>query len=536
MTILIRLINCSSGQVRNMERTLEAQAKVDEEICMLKERINELLTFRNSIALINQLPAEIFVQIFKSCQPPSVGDPRDIDDDDTLEFDEWLRITQVCQRWRSIAFDAKEFWTTIPTHNDVYAELAFKLSDPLPISILDTAKDMDVDNLRGSSHDLYYLLLDRAEKVEVRSPTGQSYLLYALRDAPSVQELILENLELTNLSRSSLPVLLRSLTVSNCPTGVDWGWLELEHLTELRIDISDIPDQVDISWFIDRMQHLPSLCLLEVVNLFESDSGGSSRRLSLKRLLISDAITLASTFLAYVDFRPDFTLMAELLYHDTLDEGQNFMQILDHHLQGAQRIIRHAVLNCDQDTDGRNGRGFSCQFFDWDLSNPFLHIRTNSTTIDPGIWLDLIQTLHWDQLQHLSVEAIKGVQGWQTWPLRDLHFLRELYIHDTQSFDGFFKCLASDTVFAEESNNWDHVLFPALKELTLRDIRFKQQEKVRLAHILNIRRIHGYGLEQLSFVDGNLTSEPDGTELITQAVDKLIVTTQRKGRDWRRKL
>ncbi|TFK60835.1 hypothetical protein BDN72DRAFT_850213 [Pluteus cervinus] len=522
-----------------MERILKAQAKIDEEICTLKKRLQYLLTFRNSIALINQLPAEIFVHIFRSCQPASFGDRRGTKEICASQFDQWLHITQVCQRWRSIAFGSKELWTTIPMHNDVYAELAFKLSKPLPISIIDTTNDVDEDDVEASSCDLYSSLLERAEKVEIRRSVGESYLVYALGEAHSVQELILDSLDITYLSGSPFPASLKSLTLSQCE--FDWSWLELDQLTELHIKAMDAPEPVDFSWFVGHMQHLPSLCLLEVVNILRDDLEDPSFHLNLQHLVINDDITLVSKLLSYVNLKPDFTLMVELLYQANLDEGQTLMLSLDHHLQASQHVIRHVVLDCED--EGRmalsnHKRGFSCQFFDQDPSNPFVHINADVDTEMSRTWLDSILGLGMDQLQQLSVRGFSGVEEWRSWPFRDLHCLRELSM-DTQSFDGFFECFVGDTLSADESNDWDHVLFPALKELTFLDIHYDEQQEVQLADVLRMRRNHGYGLERLSFVGGNITDEPDGTELMIKVADELTIKPaegpRRARHDWRRK-
>ncbi|TFK60836.1 hypothetical protein BDN72DRAFT_778914, partial [Pluteus cervinus] len=111
---------------------LEAQAKIDEEIRALEERLLYLRHSRNELAEINQLPAEILVKIFGYHQV------RLVHGDDHRNLVQWVRVAHVCQRWRSIAFDSKVSWTTIPMHQPSYAKLAFRLSDPLAISIIDT--------------------------------------------------------------------------------------------------------------------------------------------------------------------------------------------------------------------------------------------------------------------------------------------------------------------------------------------------------------------------------------------------------------
>ncbi|TFK59422.1 hypothetical protein BDN72DRAFT_851303 [Pluteus cervinus] len=249
------------------------------------------------------------------------------------------------------------------------------------------------------------------------------------------------------------------------------------------------------------MQYFPSLCLLEVVDLLWDDADSPSFRPDLQHLVISDDISLVSKLLSYVHLKPDFTLMVDLLYQETSDKGQTFILSLDHHLQASQQVIRHVVLDCEN--DGRMALsddtcGFSCQFFDQDPSNPFVHINANMVTEISRTWLDLILGLGVDQLEQLSVKGFSGVEEWRSWPFRDLNFLRELSIQDTRSFDGFFEFFVADTLSADESNDWGHILFPALKELTLRDVECTKEEVIQMADVFRARRSHGYGLEKLT--------------------------------------
>ncbi|TFK60916.1 hypothetical protein BDN72DRAFT_850176 [Pluteus cervinus] len=510
-----------------MDSMLEAQAKVDEEIHRLKQHIQQLLIFRNSIALINQLPTETFVQIFKSCQPESVDYRKDDNEDRAIRFDWWLNITQVCQRWRSIAFDSKEFWTTIPMHNPAYIDLASKLSYPLPIHLFDTTEDTGIDE---AFHDLYLSLLRRAEKVDVRFSTGL-FVAEALGDAssqfPLLQELRFNGLQIAYLPMSPFPESLKSITLSNC--SFTWSWLELNHLTELHISATYSEDQISVPSFVGYLLQLPNLAFLEVVNLFKTASTSaqaSPSTLRLRHLVVSDEILLVSKFLSSIHFVPDFTLTAELLYHGNVDEGQVFLESLVPHLQASQHLIRGAVLNCgDGEALHFSGRvpGFSCQCLDENASSPFLRIDADANATIAETWLDLTQAFGMDQLQHLSVKAFSGVMPWKKWPFRDLVCLRELTIGDSQSFRGFLELLAADTHSARGSNDWDRILFPALKVLTFQNVECAEEERLQMADVLRARRDHGRGLEKLIFEGGNITDEPAGTELMIQVVDKLTV-------------
>ncbi|TFK60919.1 hypothetical protein BDN72DRAFT_722094, partial [Pluteus cervinus] len=105
--------------------------QLDEEINILAERLITLRNSRNAFALINQLPAEILVEVFLWHQALKI-------EDDPNLFLGWLLVTHVSQYWRSVAFSAKALWATIPTHHTAYAECASQLSYPHAISFIDT--------------------------------------------------------------------------------------------------------------------------------------------------------------------------------------------------------------------------------------------------------------------------------------------------------------------------------------------------------------------------------------------------------------
>lgn len=524
-----------------MQSRLEEIAKLDDELRTLRERIQYLLTYRNSIVPINRLATETFTQIFRFCMPTSISECRDTEEDGAVQFGEWMHVTHVCQRWRSIAFESKALWTTIPTHDADYAELALKLSDPLPISILDTINNNGIgggdesDEAEEPCCALYPDMLKRAERVEIRSSDGRYNLIRAVEEDHPVHELILESVE---DPIPQFPASLKSLTLLKCP--MDWYLPDLNHLTELHIS-ARYQDQVDLSWFVEHLVHVPSLSLLEVVNLFENGSDEIIFRPNLQHIVIEDDIPVVSWFLSSIDLKPDFTLLATLSENRHETEAQDLIQSINHHLQASQYVIRRAILSCGNAIIPFYGqrRGFSFQCSDQDLDSPFLHINADVDSEKWKAWLKLILEFPMDQLQYLSVKGFNSATEWRSWPFRDFKHLRELSIHDTESFAGLVECLVHDTFSAAGSSNWASVLFPALKELTLWDVKSTHQEKVQLADVLRIRGNHGYGLDKLTFVGGSIRAEPDGTGSMVSLVAKLVVKpaeVQRTAKyDWRRK-
>ena len=83
------------------------------------------------LASIKQLTAELLAEIFLWLQALYVGGQCYPE-----KLLKWILVTHVSKDWRCVAYDSKVLWTTIPTHQTAYAQLASRLSSPLPVSIL----------------------------------------------------------------------------------------------------------------------------------------------------------------------------------------------------------------------------------------------------------------------------------------------------------------------------------------------------------------------------------------------------------------
>ncbi|TFK60912.1 hypothetical protein BDN72DRAFT_965459 [Pluteus cervinus] len=229
-----------------------------------------------------------------------------------------------------------------PNAQSSVTNLASKLSYPLPIHLFDTTEDIGIIKPSG---DVYFPLLRRVEKVGVGLATGL-FVAKALGDASSsqfslLQELIFDGPQIAYLPRSPFPASLKFLTLLEC--GFRWSWLQLDHLTDLRVDVTNPDDQIGVPEFIGYMLNLPNLFYLQVANLLRPTSPSTS---------VPGAVNLRrdracpQLFLSSIRFEPDFTLTVELLDHGDMNEGQSFLESLVPHLHTSRHVIRRAVLDC----------------------------------------------------------------------------------------------------------------------------------------------------------------------------------------------
>ncbi|TFK68654.1 hypothetical protein BDN72DRAFT_960144 [Pluteus cervinus] len=507
------------------EIMLEEQAKIDEEIRTLRDRIHHLLHSRNVLAHINQLPPEILVKVFGYYQKALVdriGSPE--------EVVQWIRITHICQKWRFIAFDSKALWTIIPTPRSAYAKFASQLSHPLPISIMGT--DWGKRNrLTEERRSLFLSLLPRIEKMEVGG-FPQLFFVERLTQAPSelplIEEINFRYLD-RSLDKSPFPKSLKRLTLSF--SRFEWDWLKLDHLTELHLVSNTF--SITVASFVNHMLQIPTLSSLEIRYLFrvaedvEDAATESSNRLesqstqlpSLKELIIEDSPSHITEFMSCIRLDRHFTLQVELAF-ETPDQGVNLFSRLHHHLQASQHTIQNMVLHREGDLwTNTSTTTLSCTCFDrTSTTSPFLRIQAFITYEIREHWLDWIQTLPLQNLHQLSTNVHTYVPDWQGSRFRNLDNLHELFLLDRVSSYAFLKYLAEDADLAKQSDDWHSVSFPLLKEITLVGCEeVKEGEVAALAG----RAEHGHKLEALVFKDSNV--EGDAIAQLTMVVEKVTV-------------
>ncbi|TFK73069.1 hypothetical protein BDN72DRAFT_876123 [Pluteus cervinus] len=481
---------------------LESQEKIDEEIQDLEGRIRALRTSRNALALINQLPGEIFTEIFLCLQVPYLEG----------EFEPgrivaWVLVTHVSKHWRAIAFSSKALWTTIPTHNTAYAQLASQLSSPLPIYITDRFNPLQFNETDDGDLGLFVPLLQRACKLEATHQAG--FFANALQGAP-LEFPFLQDIEFNQVDvpvqadRSPFPPLVRRLKLSL--SRFQWDWMKFDHLTELHLCSCDSPE-ISINSFVKYLSQLPRLSNLEIrwialSKLAEETYISDQHRpamLTLQHLIIEDELFVTARFLSHVEFTKDFTLRAEVdVGTETPDEVEAFFQGLSRHLEASRRAVCRGSLILKN----HNYLTLSCS--DQDEPSPFLIIEGRK--IHDGVFghfLNWTQTLPFGKMQQFTTNAFKDLQEWQSCRLRGLESLQDLVVYSPSSPRALIKCLAAETVLAARSGNWKLLSFPALKKITLHGIRYssisQEQNRKDTIAVFTRRAQHGLKVEELTF-------------------------------------
>lgn len=189
-------------------------------LCNIQKEIVELKRLRNSVAHINSLPAELFVEIFAylvDVHPAGANN------------DALIRATHVCIHWRTVALDAAKLWTAFPIHDDSAAEEFLRRSRSLPITL-----DLK-STATQSTHTIACLIAPQIHRVRALRLTFHNglrlrHLLNRFRaPAPILEEL---HIEKTRSSRRLIenPLAFHSLFAGDVPS--------LRTLTLINVDLS----------------------------------------------------------------------------------------------------------------------------------------------------------------------------------------------------------------------------------------------------------------------------------------------------------
>ncbi|RPD59107.1 hypothetical protein L226DRAFT_444931, partial [Lentinus tigrinus ALCF2SS1-7] len=101
----------------------------------LQNEISQLLRLQNSVAPVNRLAPEIFVEIFKRLVDPTIfkfGRLVKVPSGET-RVTSLISATHVCQHWREIALGAATLWTAFPLRNSPLAAAFISRSRSLPL-------------------------------------------------------------------------------------------------------------------------------------------------------------------------------------------------------------------------------------------------------------------------------------------------------------------------------------------------------------------------------------------------------------------
>ena len=148
-----------------------AATAIDEAIASLargvrgaKGKILDLRGYRNvAIPFISRLPDETLAEFFILFEHQHREDcfSSRSHDEPICTFD-WLVITHVCRRWRTIARALPHLWSHVPmAHDDELIEMFLKLSKGVPISVI-PGTTADDDTLQAEMFYLYASLIFKA--------------------------------------------------------------------------------------------------------------------------------------------------------------------------------------------------------------------------------------------------------------------------------------------------------------------------------------------------------------------------------------
>ncbi|TFK66770.1 hypothetical protein BDN72DRAFT_843776 [Pluteus cervinus] len=468
----------------------------------LRMRIRAVRSSRNALAPVNQLPLEIFTEIFVWLQTCVVSDP-ELDPDQIIR---WIPATHVCRHWRSLAFSSKTLWTVIPTFHKAYTKLASQLSYPMPVFVT------GYDEIEREGIEAFFPLLQRARKVTAGS--GSADLLgEALQSTPEkfpcLQEIDFFAFGIGDSHETSpFPKSLKSISLWH--SIVQWHWFaNLEQLTHLSLDCCHL--QVTVDSFVDYMLQLPSLSSLDVHDNFTDDPNATSRRqdsprLRLRHLVLGRRVLHTIKLLSSVELQGDYTL--QVIVAGPPDDSKALFETIDRHLQLSGRIIRMAEL----DYEDRRFLKLSC--FDDHFSSAFLRIEVEDVDKPAAeSWSNQMAAFPSDRLQRFATNVLVNEAAWQRASFRFKN-LRELVVIDDDSAQAFLMYWAADIEVARHSNNWDSISFPALKMITFANLNIWNAPEVEkiICTTFPERAKRGYEVQELTFAGGDMTyDDGEGT-------------------------
>lgn len=109
--------------------------QVSVKILRLLDVFSALKATSNSFSLVNRLPPEILLRIFRWCTYRHVlSDP--YREHAYYEAPRWLSFSQVCSRWRRLALADPSLWTHIHPSKTQLTKMMTERSVSIPASVL----------------------------------------------------------------------------------------------------------------------------------------------------------------------------------------------------------------------------------------------------------------------------------------------------------------------------------------------------------------------------------------------------------------
>ena len=164
---------------------------VDKQLGSLRKAVEELnaqiavqVAYRNTLATINRLPDIILYTIFSCFQEKYRARPR--------KSLEWIRVTHVCEHWRSVALDHAVLWTYIPLHRERWIPEFIKRSK----SALLTFEVQEDDVNFASLENLMRQHVSRLQALKIHRGVTDKKLQELFSDLPAGSATQLQSLQL----------------------------------------------------------------------------------------------------------------------------------------------------------------------------------------------------------------------------------------------------------------------------------------------------------------------------------------------------
>ncbi|KIK01161.1 hypothetical protein K443DRAFT_576640 [Laccaria amethystina LaAM-08-1] len=260
-----------------IQKTVDvARRRIDQDIERLEGAIRALKSRRNSLAGISRFPTEILSRIFICCAATCErGEPAQL----TMD---WVKVTHVSRHWRTVAIGCPRLWTTLVFTQPRWVEEMLKRSKMAPLVI-----DARVGSKSTEAVQLAMDHISRVRELSIVCPSASSLgkLFSSVpRAAPMLQILVLS----TTINyyadpfrdKYSIPTelfsddssQLRRLELIHC--NLDWTSHLLKGLTHLKIHDTAPGTRPSTSLFLDVLEQLPTLTVLDLKDALPSD--GSS--------------------------------------------------------------------------------------------------------------------------------------------------------------------------------------------------------------------------------------------------------------------
>ncbi|TFK69615.1 hypothetical protein BDN72DRAFT_594527 [Pluteus cervinus] len=466
----------------------DAYNKVESEILRLKDQIRSLLSVRNSLSPISNLPNELLAKIFMHCCDfnesgtysnirPCNGD----NDDDRAQPEMRLVVSWVSRHWRNVAVEHRPLWDLVinllhPPINLDYVNSCTARSQHIHVDLARPENNLVVACLSTMSRSkTTYLKLDFS--FGATSTTGIRYIW--TQPFPLLQTLTLHsiNVRCDDYRSVGFPA-LQSLTLVSCT--FNWAFVTSLASTISKLEIANPRTTIPIPTFVRLLQSFPRLseCILSSCLKDEEDSAPAIPRLNrmcllqLTKMSLSESTGHIIQLLRFIDI-PNASL--KIIPDEPIDQdAAELLCILRDSHGRAWSSIHHLQLG------------------DWfTVANSGAHLKHSIYTPRPHL-------LQPPACQHLDFTTLESLWA------RSLSIdLLEIFSHLTQLQRVVLESSDALEIFVtfmctKAHNDASTLLFPALQELVLASLNSEAENWLEMLYdILASRKIWGFGLRKL---------------------------------------